>query len=141
MEARTVKVGWPAGNKIANGVASASSTYPWTADYSPSQATDGNQATRWAADGNAPGSYWQYDFGFTQSWNQIRIMWESSYATAFEVQTSSDGQNFNTIHTVTNGTGGLQTLNLGGSGRFMRLKFNTHALPDYGISIYDVGVF
>ena len=68
--------------------------------------------------------------------------WETAYATAFQIQTSSNGSTWTTIYSTTTGTGGDQTLNVTGTGRYVRMYGTARATP-YGfpsIVAFDVGM-
>ena len=54
-----------------------------------SNATDGNLSTRWSSAFSDP-QWLEVDLGSTQSICQVVIHWETAYATAFQIQTSSD---------------------------------------------------
>src|SRR5579863_1964609 len=64
---------------------------------------------------------------------QAVIHWEIAYAKAFQIQTSNDNSTWTTIYSTTTGTGGTQTLNITGSGRYIRM-YGTVAPPSTGTS-------
>ena len=85
----------------------------WTATAStnsagdpPSNAIDGNLATRYSSDAyQASGMWFQVDLGSAQSFNQIEMNTPNSagdYAVGYNVEVSTDGTNFTT---VASGTG------------------------------------
>ena len=65
--------------------------------------------------------------------------WETAYATAFQIQTSTDGTNWTTIYSTTTGTGGTQTLNVTGTGRYIRM-YGTARATQYGYSLWEFQV-
>jgi hypothetical protein len=67
------------------------------------------------------------------------LNWEAAYATAFQLQVSSDGSTWNTVYSTTTGTGGVQTLTVNGSGRYLRVYGTTRATA-YGYSLWEVQV-
>ena len=79
-------------------------------------AVDGNTGTRWSSAFSDP-QWLQVDLGANASITQVVLQWEAAYATAFQIQTSTDGTNWTTIYSTTTGTGGTQTLNVTGTGR------------------------
>ncbi len=85
-----------------------------------SNATDGNLSTRWSSAFSDP-QWLEVDLGSTQSICQVVIHWETAYAKAFQIQTSNDNSTWTTIFSTTTGTGGTQTLNITGSGRYIRM--------------------
>ena len=110
-----------------------SSSLPATA------ATDGNTGTRWSSAFSDP-QWLEVDLGSTRSVCQVVLDWETAYATAFQIQTSADGSTWTTIFSTTTGTGGTQTLNVTGSGRYIRMYGTTRA-TQYGYSLWEFEVF
>jgi hypothetical protein len=68
------------------------------------------------------------------------LQWETAYATAFQIQTSADGTNWTSIYSTTTGTGGAQTLNITGAGRYVRMYGTARATP-YGYSLWEFQVY
>jgi hypothetical protein len=117
--------------------ATASSTE--NASFPAADAVDGNTGTRWSSAFSDP-QWLQVDLGATASISQVVLEWEAAYATAFQVQTSPDGTNWTTIFSTTTGTGGTQTLNVTGSGRFVRM-LGTARGTQFGYSLWEFQVF
>jgi len=110
-----------------------------SASFPASAATDGNLGTRWSSAFSDP-QWLQVDLGSVQSVCQVVLDWETAYATAFQIQVSSDGTNWTTIYSTTSGTGGTQTLNVSGSGRYIRM-YGTARATQYGYSLWEFQVF
>jgi hypothetical protein len=109
------------------------------ATFPASNAFDGNLTTRWSSAFSDP--QWVYvDLGATHSISKVVLNWEAAYATAFQIQTSNDATNWTSIYSTTTGTGGAQTLNVSGSGRYVRMYGTARATP-YGYSLYEMQVF
>ena len=118
--------------------ATASSTE--SASYPASAAVDGNTTgTRWSSAFSDP-QWLQVDLGATHSISQVKLDWEAAYGKAFQVQTSTDGSHWTTVYTTTTGTGGNQTLNVSGSGRYVRVYGTQRGTP-YGYSLWEFQVF
>ena len=66
--------------------------------------------------------------------------WEAAYGKAFQIQTSADGTNWTTIFSTTTGTGGTQTLDVTGTGRYIRMYGTARGTP-YGYSLWEFQVF
>jgi hypothetical protein len=109
------------------------------ASWPPSNATDGNLSTRWSSAFSDP-QWLEVDLGSTQPICQVVIHWETAYAKAFQIQTSNDNTTWTTIYSTTTGTGGTQTLNVTGSGRYIRM-YGTVRATQYGYSIYEFQVY
>jgi hypothetical protein len=104
-----------------------------------SNATDGSLTTRWSSAFSDP-QWLEVDLGTTQNICRVVIDWETAYAKAFQIQTSNDNSTWTTVYSTTTGTGGTQTLNLTGTGRYIRMYGTTRA-TQYGYSIYEFQVY
>src|SRR5882724_9181112 len=109
------------------------------ASFPASAAVDGNTGTRWSSAFSDP-QWLEVDLGATASISQVVLQWETAYATAFQIQTSGDGTNWTTIYSTTTGTGGTQTLNVTGTGRFVRM-LGTARATQFGYSLFEFQVF
>ncbi len=124
-------------NIALNKTATASSTE--NAGTPAAAAVDGNTGTRWSSAFSDP-QWLQVNLGTTQSICQVTLNWETAYATAFQIQTSTDGSTWTPIYSTTTGTGGTQTLNVSGTGRYIRMYGTTRA-TQYGYSLWEFGAF
>ena len=132
-----VNGGCGATNLALNKTATASSEE--NASFPPQDAVDGNTGTRWSSAFSDP-QWLEVDLGSTQSICQVALDWETAYATAFQIQTSNDGSTWTSIYSTTAGTGGTQTLNVSGSGRYIRM-YGTARATQYGYSLWEFQVF
>ena len=110
-----------------------------SASFPASAATDGNLGTRWSSAFSDP-QWLEVDLGSVQSICQVVLYWETAYATAFQIQTSTDNSTWTTIYSTTAGTGGTQTLNVSGSGRYIRM-YGTARATQYGYSLWEFQVY
>jgi hypothetical protein len=110
-----------------------------SAAYPAADATDGNTATRWSSAFSDP-QWLQVDLGSQATLSQVTLDWEAAYATAFQIQTSSDAATWTTIYSTTAGTGGNQTLNVTGTGRYVRM-YGTARATGYGYSLWEFQVY
>ena len=117
--------------------ATASSTE--NATFPASNAVDGNTGTRWSSAFSDP-QWLQVDLGASASITQVVLQWEAAYATAFQIQISNDGTNWTTIYSTTTGTGHTQTLNVTGTGRYVRM-YGTARATQYGYSLWEFQVY
>jgi beta-glucosidase len=104
-----------------------------------SAATDGNTGTRWSSAFADP-QWLQVDLGATATVSQVVLQWETAYATGFQIQVSPDGANWTSIYSTTTGAGGTQTLNVTGSGRYIRM-YGTARATAYGYSLWEFQVY
>jgi beta-glucanase (GH16 family) len=128
--------GGPGATLLSQGhPATASSTE--NASFGAVNAVDGNTGTRWSSAFSDP-QWVQVDLGASHSISQVVLNWEAAYASAFQIQTSPDGTVWTTVLNTT-GTGGVQTLPVTGTGRFVRMLGTARALP-YGYSLWEFQV-
>jgi hypothetical protein len=124
-------------NAALNKPATASSTE--NATFPASNAFDGNTTTRWSSAFSDP-QWVQVDLGTTQTICQVTLTWEAAFAKSFQIQTSNDGTTWTNIFTTTTGAGGVQTLTVNGSGRFVRMNGTVRA-TGFGYSLFEFAVF
>ena len=91
-----------ANNVALNKPAAASSTE--NAGTPASAAVDGSTGTRWSSAFSDP-QWLRVDLGATTTICQVVLTWEAAYASAFQIQTSTDNVNWTTIFSTTTGTG------------------------------------
>jgi beta-glucosidase-like glycosyl hydrolase len=120
-----------------NKPATASSTE--NAGTPASAAVDGNIGTRWSSAFSDP-QWLQVDLGATVSISQVVLQWETAYGTAFQLQTSDTAASWTTIYNTTAGTGGTQTLNVTGTGRYVRM-YGTARATGWGYSLWEFSVY
>jgi hypothetical protein len=104
-----------------------------------SAAVDGNTGTRWSSQFSDP-QWIQIDLGGNATVSQVVLNWEAAYARSFQIQVSGDGSNWTNVYQTTTGAGGVQTLNVTGSGRYVRMYGTGRATP-YGYSLWEFQVF
>jgi hypothetical protein len=103
-----------------------------------SAAVDGNPATRWSSQFSDP-QWLRIDLGSSQAICGVTLQWEAAYATAFQLQVSTDAVTWTAIYSTTSGTGGTQTLDVTGTGRYVRVYGTTRATP-YGYSLWEFAI-
>ncbi|WP_255205817.1 beta-1,3-glucanase family protein [Actinomadura sp. BRA 177] len=131
-------------NAAACGTSDAALNRPATASSSEnasfpaSNAVDGNSGTRWSSAFSDP-QWLQVDLGTSQDICQVVLNWEAAYGKAFQIQTSNNASNWTTIYSTTNATGGNQTLNITGNGRYIRM-YGTARATQWGYSLFGMAV-
>jgi F5/8 type C domain-containing protein len=122
---------------VAQGkAASASSTE--NAGTPASAAVDGNGGTRWSSAFSDP-QWIQVDLGTSYAVCRVVLTWEAAYARAFQVQVSDTATAWTTIFSTTTGTGGTQSLDVSGTGRYVRINGTARATA-YGYSLWELAV-
>ncbi|MER7922903.1 discoidin domain-containing protein [Streptomyces sp. NPDC096057] len=102
-------------------------------------AVDGNTATRWSS--AATDTQWlQVDLGSTATITQVVLNWETAYGSDYKIQTSADGSTWTDVKSVTGGDGGTDTLDVSGTGRYVRMS-GVHRATQYGYSLWEFQVF
>ena len=103
-----------------------------------SAAVDRNTGTRWSSAFADP-QWLQVDLGASATISQVVLQWEAAYGTAFQIQVSADASTWTSVYSTTTGTGGTQTLNVAGTGRYVRM-YGTARATAYGYSLWEFGV-
>jgi F5/8 type C domain len=104
-----------------------------------SAAVDSSLSTRWSSSFSDP-QWLQVDLGSVASISRVVLAWNTSYAKAYQIQTSLDGQAWSTIYNTNRGAGGAETLALSGTGRFVRM-YGTMRATQWGYSLWELEVY
>ncbi|MFJ2030912.1 discoidin domain-containing protein [Streptosporangium sp. NPDC087985] len=102
-------------------------------------AFDGNNGTRWSSAASDP-QWIQVDLGSVQTICKIGLWWEAAYGTAFKLQASDNGSTWSDLKSVTGATGGTQSYDVNGSGRYVRM-YGTARATGYGYSLWEFAVY
>jgi hypothetical protein len=111
-----------------------------TPQFPCAEAVDGNVGTRWASAQGVDPQWIYVDLGATYSLTSVTLRWEAAYARAFQIQVSSNASTWTNLYSTTTGTGGVQTLTVAGSGRYVRM-YGTVRATQYGYSLWEFQVF
>ena len=114
--------------------------------YAPGMAVDGNSGTRWSSGQwmQSTSTGWIYvDLGATYNIDEVRLNWETAYAVNYQIQTSTDAQNWTTIDTITgNQSKGIVDFSgLSGVGQYVRILCTQTSQNSDNYSLYDFQVF
>ncbi|MFJ5265609.1 discoidin domain-containing protein [Streptomyces sp. NPDC088387] len=125
------------------GAASSSQSDQNCWECTPARAFDRDPASRWATSSTTgwtnPG-WISIDLGATAQIDKVVLQWDPAYAKSFQIQVSSNGQDWQPIYSTTSGTGFKQTLTVSGSGRYVRMYGTERATP-YGYSLWEFQVY
>ncbi|GLW05822.1 hypothetical protein Misp01_09520 [Microtetraspora sp. NBRC 13810] len=119
------------------GTAAASSEQ--SAGMAARYAFDGDPGTRWSSAAADP-QWVQVDLGAAKDISRVVLTWEAAYATAYRVQSSPDGNTWTDLRAVTGGDGGVDTWDVTGNGRYVRMLGGTRG-TGYGYSLWEFQVF
>jgi hypothetical protein len=107
--------------------------------YVANNAFDGNTGTRWASDWS-DNQWILRDMGQTKRISKVELQWEAAYGKAYDIQVSTDGQNFTTVASVTNGDGGNDTVTFNAvNARFVKLVGKQRG-TGYGYSLWEMKI-
>ncbi|MFJ7203445.1 discoidin domain-containing protein [Streptomyces sp. NPDC098789] len=104
-----------------------------------SAAVDGDNNTRWSSQFADP-QWIQVDLGAPAQLSQVVLRWEAAYGKAYRIELSTDGANWSTAYTTAAGTGGVQTHDLSGTARYVRV-YGTQRGTGYGYSLFEFQVY
>ncbi|MFE2283384.1 discoidin domain-containing protein [Streptomyces sp. NPDC059443] len=104
-----------------------------------SAAVDGDNGTRWSSQFADP-QWIQVDLGANAQLSQVVLRWETAAAKAYRVELSTDGANWTTAYSTTSGTGGVQTHDITGTARYVRV-YGTQRTTGYGYSLWEFQVY
>ena len=106
----------------------------------PQNATDGDMKTRWSS--RFQDDEWmEVDLKHCYLLDSIRIYWEASYATSYEILLSQDAVQYTSVWSTTDGKGNTDKISLSSSsGRYVRLLCHKRS-TQYGASLYELQVF
>ena len=116
----------------------ASSTYSATGNLAPA-ATDGNPGSRWESAYTDP-QWLEVDLGSQTQICSASLLWETAYASSFQIQVSTDNVNWTTVYSTTTATGGSESFTFSATGRYIRVYCIKRA-TQWGDSIFEFDVF
>ena len=105
---------------------------------------DGNTSTRWSSLRNEDGNWIMVDLGQYSEINAMSIQWESACSDDYDIQVSSDKNNWITVKdSMATGSSLLDEYNFDEPvyGRYVRVSSHKSRTLKYGISIYEISVY
>ena len=124
-------------NLALNKTATASSE---NAGTTAAMAVDGNAGTRWQASNAEDDEWLQVDLGSVQAVNTVTINWEAAYAAKYEIQVSTDGEEWKTVAKESGMVGEITSEFSATKARYVRMQGISRG-TQYGYSIYEIQVF
>ncbi|MDR6322257.1 discoidin domain-containing protein [Actinoplanes couchii] len=105
----------------------------------PAYACDGDPLSRWSS-GFTDAQWIKVDLRDRWQLSQVLLSWENAHATAYRVEISADGRQWQRVFSTTTGTGGEQTISLAGSvARYVKMT-GVRRSNQYGYSLYEIEV-
>lgn len=108
------------------------------ASRSEQTVTDGDMNSRWASE-RTDAQWIAIDLGELYSLSGVTLHWEAAYGQVYDIQVSADGNTWSTVHSETNGTGGVDQINLNGVGRYVRMQGHERG-TQWGYSLWEFEV-
>ena len=110
----------------------------------PAAAVDGKTDTRWSSRFQ-DGEWIEVNLGSCYNLTSVRLLWESAYATAYEVLLSQDAVNYTIVYSTTMSNGGTEVVPVmqGGqpvSAQYVRLVCKARN-TGYGASLWELEVY
>jgi type 1 glutamine amidotransferase len=120
---------------------SASSSENQSEMFDAKNLVDEDSTTRWSS--AATDTAWvTIDLDKIYSLSRVKLHWEASYATEYEIQTSRSGQNWQAVADVKDGDGQSDHLTFPSvQARFIRILAKKRATGKWGYSLYEIEVF
>ena len=101
---------------------------------------DNDTSTRWSSE-FSDDQWFVVDLGKNYTINKVTFNWEAAYAKAYKVQTSTDGNNWNTVYETSNCKGGEESIVFDATTcRYVKMQGVKRAL-DYGYSLWEMGIY
>ncbi|WP_084580357.1 discoidin domain-containing protein [Kutzneria sp. 744] len=126
------------GTNIAQGKPTTASSAE-SAQFPASNATDGDITTRWSSAFSDP-QWLQVDLGQNYNLNHATLTWEAATASAYQLQTSTDGANWATAYTNNNSPQDIQSTPLSATARYVRVLATSRA-SQWGDSLYELALY
>jgi beta-glucosidase len=110
-----------------------------TTNNSGSAAVDGDILSSWTSLASDP-QWIAVDLGLMKDLSRVRLIWNTNYATSYQIQISPDETNWTTIYSTNADTGGSEDLLVSGRGRYVRM-YGTQRAGAGGYSLSELDVF
>ncbi|MDD4734889.1 MAG: discoidin domain-containing protein, partial [Kiritimatiellae bacterium] len=108
--------------------------------FFPSEAIDGDGATRWSSPNSQP-NWFEIDLGRLADLYGCTIHWETAFASAYDIETSADGLSWEKVYTTQDGDGKTDELFFRPvRARFLRIHATERGTSHWGFSIFEVDI-
>ncbi|WP_405453080.1 discoidin domain-containing protein [Streptomyces erythrochromogenes] len=102
-------------------------------------AVDGDNGTRWSSQFADP-QWIQVDLGAPARLSQVVLRWETAHARAYRIELSTNGTDWTTAYSTAADPGGVQTLDITGTARHVRV-YGTQRATAWGYSLWEFQVY
>ena len=108
--------------------------------YVATKATDGDAATRWASE-EADEQWLRMDLGAAYTVSSVKLAWEAAYASQYQIQVSTDNENWKTVYSNYEANGGTVTISFAPvAAQYVKLYCIKRG-TEYGFSVYEFEVY
>ncbi|MCD9020636.1 discoidin domain-containing protein [Cohnella silvisoli] len=126
-------------NLALSKAATASGTYP--AGNAAGNATDSSMATRWSSPEGIDPQWIYVDLGSVQSFNGVKLYWESAYGKTYKIQVSYNALSWTDVYQTVSGDGGLDYIRFPSvNARYVRM-YGSERGTGWGYSLYSFNVY
>ena len=124
-----------ADSEVALAPISATASSQERGDLSAAKTIDHDVSTRWSST-FSDAQWLSLDYGQVVAIDRLQIAWENAHAKRYQIQVSTDGNNWTTLRTISDSVGGTENHTaLGGQGRYLRVN-GLERSTQYGYSIF-----
>ena len=110
--------------------------------YAASNLTDGNSGSRWASLGGNDNEWIYVDLGQVYAVNSVVVNWEAAYASEYEIQVSTNGNDWTTVAAIGNGAQGEREISFAAiNARYVKMQGVKRVNEAYGYSLYEMEVY
>jgi hypothetical protein len=106
--------------------------------HNGANAVDGNSGTRWSSAFADPQSI-TVDLGSVRDVQRVRLVWETAYGRAYQIQLSDNNSTWRTVHSTTTSDGGTDEVAVSSAGRYVRV-LGTQRATQWGYSLWELAV-
>nr|WP_311771352.1 discoidin domain-containing protein [Actinophytocola algeriensis] len=106
--------------------------------HNGANAVDGNSGTRWSSAFADPQSI-TVDLGSVRDVQRVRLVWETAYGRAYQIQLSDNNSTWRTVHSTTTSDGGTDEVTVSSAGRYVRV-LGTQRATQWGYSLWELAV-
>ncbi|WP_157610164.1 PQQ-dependent sugar dehydrogenase [Spirillospora albida] len=104
------------------------------------KAVDGSLTTRWSSKASSP-QWIEIDLGSSRQVGYVLLRWEAAFGKAYRIQTSTGGGVWTTVHTRTNGDGGIDVAPFTPrQARWVRV-YGTERGTQWGYSLWEFEIY
>jgi type 1 glutamine amidotransferase len=106
--------------------------------HTGANAVDGNSGTRWSSAFADPQSI-TVDLGAARNIQRVRLVWETAYGRAYQIQLSDNNSTWRTAYSTTTSDGATDEATVNATARYVRV-LGTQRATQWGYSLWELAV-